>query len=118
MCADGFLKFRKEGVNDPVRRFLDTTHGWSIYMLNDRVLARRPWVHTKNSYVIDDYLDDEDDAHDIPAALYPTDFAVRFFREIQEGLMTGTDRKKYVSNTSIVNTLSHVNSIKRGPINR
>uniref|UniRef100_A0A7M5XE70 Gamma-glutamylcyclotransferase n=2 Tax=Clytia hemisphaerica TaxID=252671 RepID=A0A7M5XE70_9CNID len=105
LCANGFLRFRKEeqprDASDPVRRFLDTTHKWSKYMLNDRVLARRPWVSEKNQFVIDDYLDDEDDVNDIPAALYPTDFSVRFFREIQEGLMTcGTDRKRYVSDNS------------------
>jgi len=107
LCANGFLRFRTEGQernsDDPVRRFLDTTFGWSRYMLNDRPVARRPWVSEKNQFVIDDYLDDEDDVHDIPAALYPTDFAVRYFREIQEGLMTcGTDRQKYVKDSTMI----------------
>jgi len=99
LCATGFLRFRQgeKKLGDPVKVFLDTTYGWSKYMLNDRVLARRPWVFEDKQFVIDDYLDDDDDVHDIPAALYPTDFTVRYFREIQEGLMTsGTDRKLYV----------------------
>lgn len=105
LCANGFLRFRKDGQqrdeDDPVRRFLDTTYGWSEYMLNDRVLARRPWVFESSQFVIDDYLDDEDDVHDIPAALYPSDFTVKYFDEIKKGMeVVGTDRVKYVSNST------------------
>jgi len=105
LCANGFLRFRKDGqvrdCNDPVRRFLDTTYGWSEYMLNDRVLARRPWVFQSSQFVIDDYLDDEDDKHDIPAALYPSDYTVKYFDEIKKGMaLVGTDRVKYVSNST------------------
>ena len=105
--SGGFLKFRPANVprdeNDPVRRFLDTTHGWSKYMLNDRILARRPWKYESNQFIIDDYLDDEDDVHDIPAALYPEDYAVRYFNELKKGVEKicdhdGCDRKKYVAN--------------------
>ena len=106
LCANGFLRFRQEGQardeNDPVRRFLDTTYGWSEYMLNDRTLARRPWVFEGSQYVIDDYLDDLDDVNDIPAALYPSDYSVKYFDEIKKGLETvGTDRVKYVSDTTM-----------------
>lgn len=105
LCAGGFLKFRKENQprdeSDPVRNFLDTTFGWSEYFLNDRVVARRPWKHEDNSFVIDDYLDDEDDVHDIPAALYPVDYAVVYFDELRKGLaLIGHDRIKYVANTN------------------
>ena len=84
LCADGFLRFRQEGQardeKDPVQRFLDTTYGWSEYMLNDRILARRPWVFEGNQYMsIDDYLDDPDDVNKVPAALYPTDYSVKYF---------------------------------------
>jgi len=101
LCADGFLKFRPAGIprddNDPVRRFLDTTYGWSHYMLNDRILARRPWKYEDNSYTIDDYLDDEDDVNDIPPALYPEDYAVKFYVELKKGIESiGDDRIKYV----------------------
>jgi len=107
LCTNGFLRFRKKNqkrnCKDPVRRFLDTTSGWSRYMLNDRPIPRRPWVYQKNGAIIDDYLDDEDDVNFIPAALYPTDYSVRFFREIQNGLMmSGTDRKRYVADTPTV----------------
>ena len=100
LCTNGFLKFRAEGVrlerNDPVRRFLDTTYGWSKYMLNDRILARRPWTHEGNFFVIDDSLDDEYDVHDIPPALYPEDYAVMYHEELKEGLeLIGNDRIKY-----------------------
>merc|ERR1719483_1330883 len=45
LCSDGFLKFKAPDTprdeSDPLRKFIDTTFGWSKYMLNDRVLARR-----------------------------------------------------------------------------
>jgi len=34
-------------------------------MLNDRVLARRPWKYEKNSFVIDQYLEDEEFQHTV-----------------------------------------------------
>jgi len=107
LCAGGFLKFRKPNQprddTDPVRRFLDTTFGWSEYMLNDRVLARRPWKFCCNHFVIDDYLDDEDDVHDIPPALYPEEFVVRFWDELKKGdemrrQVKGEARATYVAN--------------------
>jgi len=108
LCAGGFLKFRKEGqirndtMNlDPVRAFLDTTHNWSERMLNDRVVARRPWKHEDNSFVVDDYLDDEDDVNDIPAALYPVDYSVIYHDELKAGLAAiGHNRLKYVASTN------------------
>jgi len=101
LCAGGFLMFRVEGnprdENDPVRRFLDTTYGWSEYMLNDRILARRPWKYESNHFIIDDYLDDEDDVHDIPAALYPEEYSVKYSDELKKCLLErGTSRLKYV----------------------
>lgn len=36
--------------------FLRTTVGWSRYWLNDRKLARRPWVHQPRYREIDELL--------------------------------------------------------------
>ena len=38
------------------REVLETTDGWSDYWLNDRELARRPWVHDPELRVVDDLL--------------------------------------------------------------
>merc|ERR1712243_42567 len=42
--------------------------------------------YQKNFSIIDDYLDDTDDIHDIPAALYPEDYAIRFGVEMTNRL--------------------------------
>jgi hypothetical protein len=38
------------------RELIETTSDWSPYWLNDRELARRPWVVTKDWHIIDDVL--------------------------------------------------------------
>jgi len=35
---------------------LETTEGWSNYWLNDRELARRPWVHNPEADDVDKML--------------------------------------------------------------
>ena len=41
---------------DYAREILASTADWSAYWLNDRPLARRPWVYTKDYAVIDKFL--------------------------------------------------------------
>lgn len=41
---------------DYAREFIDTTDGWGPYWLNDRELARRPWVHDPRSEAVDALL--------------------------------------------------------------
>jgi len=41
---------------DFAREILETTDGWSRFWLNDRELARRPWVHDPRSDVVDALL--------------------------------------------------------------
>jgi hypothetical protein len=41
---------------DYAREILETTDGWSRYWLNDRELARRPWVHDTKSAAVDRLL--------------------------------------------------------------
>ena len=44
VVIDGALEF---GL-DYAREFVETTRDWSEFWLNDRELARRPWIHDKN----------------------------------------------------------------------
>jgi len=41
---------------DFARELIETTADWSDYWLNDRELARRPWVHDPESSKVDDLL--------------------------------------------------------------
>ncbi len=41
---------------DYAREILTTTADWSAYWLNDRPLARRPWVYTKDYAAVDKLL--------------------------------------------------------------
>ena len=41
---------------DFARELIETTSDWSDYWLNDRELARRPWVHDPESSKVDDLL--------------------------------------------------------------
>ena len=42
--------------NEFAREILETTADWTPYWLNDRVVARRPWVHTPYAANIDELL--------------------------------------------------------------
>ena len=86
----------------PTTIFLETTLGWSNYMLNDRAVARRPWIFEKSFILIDDFLDDDIKGNDIPAALYPEEYAAVYGEELREALRlkhgdleTHRDRKLY-----------------------
>jgi len=52
VCINGALNYGKKFVIE----FLNTTYSWNKYWLNDRKLARRPWIHEKNYKLIDKLL--------------------------------------------------------------
>lgn len=52
LCVSGFLEYHR----DFAREFIETVFAWSPYWLNDRVMARRPWVFEKSHYQIDQLL--------------------------------------------------------------
>lgn len=90
----GFLKFKTEEY-DPIPRFLDTTT-WTQYIINNRLMPRRPWIHYPDYWVYDGYLASPDNLVAIPPSLYPEDYAVVFFDELKEGLkIARTSRANY-----------------------
>jgi hypothetical protein len=52
IVVEGGLEYGPEFA----RELIETTMGWSQYWLNDRELARRPWVHDAKSAVVDRML--------------------------------------------------------------
>jgi hypothetical protein len=69
---------------DFARELIETTANWSQYWLNDRELARRPWVHDSKYAVVDQML-----ASVTPAAsqfanrLFVVQYAVRWGQKVQ-----------------------------------
>jgi hypothetical protein len=69
---------------DFARELIETTAGWSQYWLNDRELARRPWVHDAEAAAVDQML-----ASINPAAehfkdrLFAEQFAIRWSARAQ-----------------------------------
>jgi hypothetical protein len=64
---------------DYARELIETTADWSPYWLNDRELARRPWVHDGKSAVVDRLLAATGPASSrLPDRLFPEEFAVRW----------------------------------------
>lgn len=51
-CVSGFLEYSEDFAIE----FLHTTGGWSQFWLNDRLLARRHWVHFKEHAIVDRLL--------------------------------------------------------------
>jgi hypothetical protein len=66
VVVEGALEYGPEFA----REIIVTTKGWSEYWLNDRELARRPWVFDSRSAAVDKIL-----------AAYAPDFAERKFPE-------------------------------------
>lgn len=61
VLVEGGLEFG----DDYARELIETTTGWNRFWLNDRVLARRPWVYDKRSGAVDALLEKTE-----PAASY------------------------------------------------
>ena len=53
VCLSGCLEFGE----DFAEAFLETTFGWGQFWINDRVLARRPWIHCPNYAEVDRLLE-------------------------------------------------------------
>ncbi len=53
ICVTGFLDYGEAFAVE----FLQTTDNWSMYWLNDRLVARRPWVHFKPHTRVDNLLE-------------------------------------------------------------
>lgn len=75
VVLEGSLEYGPEFA----RELIETTADWSRYWLDDRELARRPWVHDKQSAAVDRLL-----ASVSPAAarfkdrLFPVQYAMRW----------------------------------------
>lgn len=63
---------------DFAREIIETTKGWNAYWLNDRELARRPWVFDKNYEAVDTLL--KASAPDFADRLFSEDYAAKNLR--------------------------------------
>jgi hypothetical protein len=64
---------------DYARELLETTADWSPFWLNDRELARRPWVHDAKTAAVDRLLAATGPASArLPDRMFPEEFAVRW----------------------------------------
>lgn len=83
LCMEGALEFGP----DFAREFVATTADWGSFWLNDRQIARRPWVENKQASVIDEIL-----ATTAPASaafgsrLYSEAYAARLMRGTPEAV--------------------------------
>jgi hypothetical protein len=67
---------------DYARELIETTADWSQYWLNDRELARRPWVHDRQSGAVDKLLAGTPPASAyVPSRLFAEPYAVRWMTE-------------------------------------
>lgn len=74
VVVEGGLEYGPEFA----REILETTDGWSRYWLNDRELARRPWVRDANASRVDVILGKAPAAATLmKGRLFPEDFAAR-----------------------------------------
>jgi hypothetical protein len=64
---------------DFARELIETTSDWSDYWLNDRELARRPWVHDPSSAEVDKMLMSSPDVGaKLKFRLFPEPFAIHW----------------------------------------
>jgi hypothetical protein len=74
VVVEGGLEYGPEFA----REILETTDGWSRYWLNDRELARRPWVRDVNALRVDAIVGKATTtAALMKGRLFPEDFAAR-----------------------------------------
>ena len=67
-----------------VIEFLNTTYSWNKYWLNDRKLARRPWIHEKNYKIIDKLLSKYPKINYIMYRKLTSEYSVYFYNLIDE----------------------------------
>ncbi len=76
VVIDGALEFGAEYA----REFVETTRDWSEFWLNDRELARRPWIHDKNYSEEDRLLSAVSPAAErFKNRLFSEEFSARYF---------------------------------------
>ncbi len=74
VVVEGGLEYGPEFA----REILETTDGWNRYWLNDRELARRPWVRDPNALRVDAIIGKAPAAATLmKGRLFPEDFAAR-----------------------------------------
>jgi len=60
ICLNGCIEiedlFPKAKEADFTKQFIQTTHFWNEHWVNDRIYPRRPFIHQKNAYKIDELL--------------------------------------------------------------
>jgi hypothetical protein len=67
---------------DYARELIETTADWSQYWLNDRELARCPWVHDSKAATVDKFLAAPARASTyLPARLFSEPYAIRWMKE-------------------------------------
>jgi hypothetical protein len=67
---------------DYAREILETTDGWNQYWLNDRELARRPWVHDAKAAAVDALLKTTPGPQeDFKARLFAEPYADRWIKQ-------------------------------------
>jgi len=75
VVVEGALEYGE----DFAREVIETTDGWSDYWLNDRELARRPWVRDPESAKVDAMLAAAPDAAaKLKSRLFPEPYAMRW----------------------------------------
>ena len=78
VVIDGALEYGETFA----RELIETTFGWNRFWLNDRELARRPWVHDKNHTEVDALLSaTEPAATQFKSRLFPEEFSKYFIKE-------------------------------------
>lgn len=84
LCLEGAL----EHGPDFAREMIATTADWNGFWLNDREIARRPWVLNKEAGTIDDLLATTPPAADAYGErLYSEGYAVKMMRAEPEGVV-------------------------------
>jgi hypothetical protein len=64
---------------DFAREIIETTDGWNQFWLNDRELARRPWVHDPSSLAVDRLLANTAPSSGVfPSRMFAEDYAARW----------------------------------------
>jgi hypothetical protein len=64
------------------RELLETTSDWSVYWLNDRELARRPWVYNPASSQVDELLmETSEAAAKLQWRLFPETYSIHWAEE-------------------------------------
>lgn len=73
------------GGESMCREFVQLTHDWSPYFLNDTPSSRRPWLFRKEYTVIDRILQEHSDKTYVDQRKHPEEFATAFLLKLLRG---------------------------------